>query len=116
MKHCFRSCVINATKDAAIGRKTFAASCRASGRICSHIPDIGNSAGCVAMTVLSVARAASMPTARLPAAVRARASRQASPRVPPRLAGAARVALAPASATSATRSASAPPTRAPRPP
>lgn len=55
------------------------------------------------MTVLSVARAASMPTARLPAAARARASRRASPRVPPRLAGAARVALAPSSATSATR-------------
>ena len=56
------------------------------------------------MTVLSVASAASMPTARLPAAARARASRRASPRVPPRLAGAARGALmAPSSATSATR-------------
>ena len=56
------------------------------------------------MTVLSVARAASMPTARLPAAARAHSSRRASPRVPPRLAGAARGALmAPSSATSATR-------------
>ena len=54
--------------------------------------------------VLSVARAASMPSARPPAAAHARASRRASPRLPPRPAGAARVAMPPPSSISRVRS------------